>query len=127
MHFQARSLPRSTFEPDVNVEVENKPLTIARPVYLESENRAEKRYVDRISLDFLKVYYLSFFLSFFLQSIRSLIIQKINALLTSSFHYYHHLIRREFDLNMAQKLAELGEQKEAAARRKLLAENRKIK
>jgi hypothetical protein len=28
---------------------------------------------------------------------------------------------------MAQKLAELGEQKEAAARRKLLAENRKIK
>jgi hypothetical protein len=48
MHFQARSLPRSTFEPDASVEIENKPLTIARPVYLESENRAEKRYVDRI-------------------------------------------------------------------------------
>lgn len=47
MHFQARSLPRSTFEPDVNVEIENKPLTIARPVYLESENRAEKRLVKR--------------------------------------------------------------------------------
>ena len=46
MHFQARSLPRSTFEPDVNAEIENKPLTIARPVYLESENRAEKRYVE---------------------------------------------------------------------------------
>jgi hypothetical protein len=45
--------------------------------------------------------------------------------------YSRHLslffYRREFDLNMAQKLAELGEQKEAAARRKLLAENRKIK
>ena len=44
MHFQALSLPRSTFEPDVNAELENKPLTIARPIYLESENRAEKRY-----------------------------------------------------------------------------------
>ena len=47
MQFQARSLPRSTFEPDVNAELENKPLTIARPVYLESENRAEKRYVKK--------------------------------------------------------------------------------
>lgn len=72
MHFQARSLPRSTFEPDVNVEIENKPLTIARPVYLESENRAEKRCVDRISLGFLKVYYLSFSLSLFLSSVNQI-------------------------------------------------------
>ena len=53
MHFQARSLPRSTFEPDVNVELENKPLTVARQVYLESENRAEKRYRERKEEDCL--------------------------------------------------------------------------
>lgn len=53
MQFQARSLPRSTFEPDVNAELENKPLTIARPVYLESENRAEKRYGRKVKEYFM--------------------------------------------------------------------------
>lgn len=69
-------------------------------------------------------------ITLFLQSIRFLNLQQTNTLLTSSFpshHFFFSFFRREFDLNMAQKLAELGEQKEAAARRKLLAENRKIK
>lgn len=58
MHFQARSLPRSTFEPDVNAELENKPLTIARPVYLESENRAEKRYEKKEKRTFFVILFL---------------------------------------------------------------------
>ena len=44
MTFRAGSLPRSNFETTFQVEIENKPPTVAQNIHFECDARAQKRY-----------------------------------------------------------------------------------
>ena len=57
--FQARTLPRSTFEPSFQVELENRPPTVPVNPNFETDARVLKRYV-RLTCIFLLVLLLSY-------------------------------------------------------------------